>query len=194
MTASDLHLDITTDLRRSMRRVRIALLLFGLPCAWSLTGLYFRSTLPALVPRLPEILEVSAGLTMVGVIIAILVGWTATRDALRQQDLVLRNRTNQLALTRRKLETLKLQRASELRLQDQKLKYSVAIREARRRIDDLKQAPLPNSPGHQGTESAPEPSSHGWQEPPGSPASPQRAFHDSPVTGTKPPSDFRKDQ
>ena len=151
-------------------------------------------TWPAPAPRLPELLEVSAGLTMVGVIITILAGWTATRDALRQQDFVLRDRTNQLALTRRKLETLKLQRASELRLQDQKLKYSVAIREARRRIDDLKQAPLPNSPGHQGTESAPEPSSHGWQEPPGSPASPQRAFRDSPVTGPKPPSDFQKDQ
>ncbi len=189
VTASDSTPDIVTDLRRSLRRVRVALLIFGIPCAWSLTGLYFRSSLPTPVPRLPEMLEVIAAMAMIGFVGTILMGWTATRDALGQQNLALREHRTRLALSQLKLKTVQMRYELELRLRNQELTHCVTMRTARLKMDGFEQARLPNesniqSPGPE--RNSPSTDRHQLA---GSQTDAQQDFRDTPVVETEPAAD-----
>ena len=189
VTTSDSTPDIVTDLRRSLRRVRIGLLIFGVPCAWSLTGLYFRSSLPALVPRLPEMLEAIAAMTMIGFVGTILIGWTATRNALGQQILALREHRTQLALSQLELKTLQMRYELELRLRNQELTHCVAMRTARLKMDGFEQARLPNESNIQNPgpdRNSPSTDRHQLAD---SQTDAQRDFRDTPVVETEPAAD-----
>ncbi len=128
---------IVTALDRSMRRVRLSLVLYGVPCLISLAGLGFRSALGGFSPNLPEYLEIAATLTAVGLLLVIVAGWLATRRALRQLDLKLRDSTARLALNRQELEAAKARHALERQIKTMELEHAVAIREARLRIREL---------------------------------------------------------
>ena len=142
--ASNLDRNITKNLRRSLRRVRSALLLFSVPWGWSLVGLYFQSNLPTSVPQLPAILEILAAITMIGFVTATLVGWTVTRGANHRLQLALRECGNQLNLARLELETSRAQHMLEMRLKQQELNHAVAIRKARLKIEGLDKVRLQN--------------------------------------------------
>ena len=129
--------DIVTALDRSMRRVRLLLVLYGVPCLISLAGLGLRGALSGLSPNLPGYLEVAATLTAVGLLLVIVAGWLATRRALRQLDLKLRESTARLALNRQEIEAVKARHALERKIKTMELEHAVAIREARLRIREL---------------------------------------------------------
>ena len=129
--------DIVTALDRSMRRVRLSLVLYGVPCLISLAGLGLRGTLSGLSPNLPEYLEIAATLTAVGLLLVIAAGWLATRRAMRQLDLRLRESTARLALNRQEIEAAKARHALERQIKNMELEHAVAIREARLRIREL---------------------------------------------------------
>ena len=79
-----------TDLDRSIRRVRTALLLFGVPCAAALTGLAFHTEVSPLLDIAPKMLRVIAAPTGFLTLISVMVGWRALRRTLRTQDEKLR--------------------------------------------------------------------------------------------------------
>ncbi len=132
--------EIVTALDRSMRRVRVSLVLYGVPCLISLAGLGFRASLTGISPLLPDILEIAATLTAVGLLLVILAGWLATRRALRQLDLRLRESTARLALNRQEIEAAKTRHALERQVKTLELEHAVASREARLRIRELERA------------------------------------------------------
>ncbi len=129
--------DIVTALDRSMRRVRLSLVLYGVPCLISLAGLGLRGALSGLSPSLPGYLEIAATLTAVGLLLVIVAGWLATRRALRQLDLKLRESTARLTLNRQEIEGAKARHALERKIKTMELEHAVAIREARLRIREL---------------------------------------------------------
>ena len=129
--------DIVTALDRSMRRVRLSLVLYGVPCLISLAGLGLRGALSGLSPNLPGYLEIAATLTAVGLLLVIVAGWLATRRALRQLDLKLRESTSRLTLNRQEIEAAKARHALERKIKTMELEHAVAIREARLRIREL---------------------------------------------------------
>ncbi len=129
--------DIVTALDRSMRRVRLSLVLYGVPCLISLAGLGLRGALSGLSPNLPGYLEIAATLTAVGLLLVIVAGWLATRRALRQLDLKLRESTARLNLNRQEIEAAKARHALERKIKTMELEHAVAIREARLRIREL---------------------------------------------------------
>ena len=129
--------DIVTALDRSMRRVRLSLVLYGVPCLISLAGLGLRGALSGLSPNLPGYLEIAATLTAVGLLLVIVAGWLATRRALRQLDLRLRESTARLNLNRQEIEAAKARHALERKIKTMELEHAVAIREARLRIREL---------------------------------------------------------
>ena len=129
--------DIVTALDRSMRRVRLSLVLYGVPCLISLAGLGLRGTLSGLSPNLPGYLEIAATLTAVGLLLVIVAGWLATRRALRQLDLKLRESNSRLTLNRQEIEAAKARHALERKIKTMELEHAVAIREARLRIREL---------------------------------------------------------
>ncbi len=129
--------DIVHALNRSMRRVRLSLVLYGVPCLISLAGLGLRGGLSGLSPNLPDYLEVAATLTAVGLVLVIVAGWLATRRALRQLDLKLRESTAQLTLNRQEIEAVKARHTLERKIKTMELEHAVAIREARLRIREL---------------------------------------------------------
>ncbi len=129
--------DVVTALDRSMRRVRVSLVLYGVPCLISLAGLGFRGALGGLSPNLPEYLEIAATLTAAGLLLVIVAGWQATRRALRQLDLKLRESTARLTLNRQEIEAAKARHGLERQIKTMELEHAVAIREARLRIREL---------------------------------------------------------
>ena len=129
--------EIVTVLDRSMRRVRLSLVLYGVPCLISLAGLGFRGALTGLSPNLPEYLEIAATFTAVGLLLVLAAGWQATRRALRQLDLKLRETTARLDLNRQEIEAVKARHALERKIKTMELEHAVAIREARLRIREL---------------------------------------------------------
>ena len=129
--------DIVTALDRSMRRVRLSLVLYGVPCLISLAGLGLRGALSGLSPNLPGYLEIAATLTAVGLLLVIVAGWLATRRALRQLDLKLRESNSRLTLNRQEIEAAKARHALERKIKTMELEHAVAIREARLRIREL---------------------------------------------------------
>ena len=129
--------EIVTALDRSMRRVRLSLVLYGVPCLISLAGLGLRGALSGLSPNLPDYLEVAATLTAVGLLLVIVAGWLATRRALRQLDLKLRESTTRLTLNRQEIEAAKTRHTLERKIKTMELEHAVAIREARLRIREL---------------------------------------------------------
>ena len=129
--------EIVTALDRSMRRVRLSLVLYGVPCLISLAGLGFRGALAGLSPSLPAYFEIAATLTAVGLLLVIAAGWQATRRALRQLDLKLRETTARLTLNRQEIEAVKARHALERKIKTMELEHAVAIREARLRIREL---------------------------------------------------------
>ena len=144
--------DIVTALDRSMRRVRLSLVLYGVPCLISLAGLGLRGALSGLSPNLPGYLEIAATLTAVGLLLVIVAGWLATRRALRQLDLKLRESTSRLTLNRQEIEAAKARHALERKIKTMELEHAVAIREARLRIRELdrtldERAPAPQPAG-----------------------------------------------
>ena len=132
--------EIVTALDRSMRRVRVSLVLYGVPCLISLAGLGFRTTLTGLSPVLPDVLEIAATVTAVGLLLVIMAGWMATRRALRQLDLRLRESTARLALNRQEIEAAKTRHGLERQIKTLELEQAVASREARLRIRELERA------------------------------------------------------
>ena len=144
--------DIVTALDRSMRRLRLSLVLYGVPCLISLAGLGLRGALSGLSPNLPGYLEIAATLTAVGLLLVIVAGWLATRRALRQLDLKLRESTSRLTLNRQEIEAAKARHALERKIKTMELEHAVAIREARLRIRELdrtldERAPAPQPAG-----------------------------------------------
>ncbi len=129
--------EIVTVLDRSMRRVRLSLVLYGVPCLISLAGLGFRGALAGLSPNLPAYLEIAATLTAVGLLLVLAAGWQATRRALRQLDLKLRETTARLALNRQEIDAVKARHTLERRIKTMEIEHAVAIREARLRIREL---------------------------------------------------------
>ena len=171
--------DVVAALDRSMRRVRMSLVLYGVPCLISLAGLGFRATLAGISPLLPDILEIAATLSAVGLLLVVMAGWLATRRALRQLDLRLRESTARLALNRQEIEAAKTRHALERQVKTLELEHAVASREARLRIRELERAlderPAPADPA---------PAAAG--APPPDPAPPRRA----PEAGSpEPPAD-----
>ena len=148
--------DIVTALDRSMRRVRVSLVLYGVPCLISLAGLGFRGALGGLSPNLPGYLEIAATLTAVGLLLVIVAGWLATRRALRQLDLKLRESTARLTLNRQEIETAKARHGLERQIKTMELQHAVAIREARLRIRELDRSldDRPPAPGPAAAEPA----------------------------------------
>lgn len=148
--------DVVAALDRSKRRVRMSLVLYGVPCLISLAGLGFRATLAGISPILPDILEIAATLSAVGLLLVVMAGWLATRRALRQLDLRLRESTARLALNRQEIEAAKTRHALERQVKTLELEHAVASREARLRIRELERAlderpapadPAPAAPG-----------------------------------------------
>lgn len=129
--------EIVTALNRSMRRVRLSLVLYGVPCLIALAGLGFRGALTGLSPNLPGYFEIAATLTAAGLLLVIAGGWQATRRALRQLDLRLREAGARLTLNRREIEAVKARHALERKIRTMELEHAVAIREARLRIREL---------------------------------------------------------
>lgn len=146
--------DVVAALDRSMRRVRMSLVLYGVPCLISLAGLGFRATLAGISPLLPDILEIAATLSAVGLLLVVMAGWLATRRALRQLDLRLRESTARLALNRQEIEAAKTRHALERQVKTLELEHAVASREARLRIRELERAlderPAPAAPAPAG--------------------------------------------
>lgn len=142
--------DVVAALDRSKRRVRMSLVLYGVPCLISLAGLGFRATLAGISPLLPDILEIAATLSAVGLLLVVMAGWLATRRALRQLDLRLRESTARLALNRQEIEAAKTRHALERQVKTLELEHAVASREARLRIRELERAlderPAPADP------------------------------------------------
>ena len=128
---------IVTALDRSMRRVRLSLVLYGVPCLISLAGLGLRGTLSGFSPNLPDYLEIAATLSAVGLLLVIVAGWLATRRALRQLDLKVRDSTARLTLNRQEIEAARARHALERKIKTMELEHAVAIREARLRIREL---------------------------------------------------------
>ena len=149
--------EIVTALGRSMRRVRMALALYGVPCLIALAGLGFRSALTRISPRLPDVLEIAATLGAVGLLLVVMAGWQATRRALRQLDLRLRESTARLALARQEIEAAGNRRALERRIETLKIEHEVASREARLRIRELEQELAERRPRPADPEPAPTP-------------------------------------
>ena len=159
--------DVVAALDRSMRRVRMSLVLYGVPCLISLAGLGFRATLAGISPLLPDILEIAATLSAVGLLLVVMAGWLATRRALRQLDLRLRESTARLALNRQEIEAAKTRHALERQVKTLELEHAVASREARLRIRELERALDERS-----APAAPAPAAAG--APPPDPAPPRR--------------------
>ena len=145
--------EIVTALDRSMRRVRVSLVLYGVPCLIALAGLGFRGALTGISPLLPDVLEIAATLTAVGLLLVVTAGWLATRRALRQLDLRLRESTARLALNRQEIEAARTRHALERQIKTLELEHAVTSREARLRIRELERelderppAPQPAEP------------------------------------------------
>jgi hypothetical protein len=132
--------EIVTALDRSMRRVRVSLVLYGVPCLIALAGLGFRGALTGISPLLADYLEIAATVTAVGLLLVIMAGWLATRRALRQLDLRLRESTARLALNRQEIEAAKTRHGLERQIKTLELEQAVASREARLRIRELERA------------------------------------------------------
>ncbi len=147
--------EIVTALDRSMRRVRLSMVLYGVPCLISLAGLGLRGALSGLSPNLPDYLEVAATLTAVGLLLVIVAGWLATRGALRQLDLRLRESTAQLTLNRQEIEAAKARHALERKMKTMELEHAVAIREARLRIRELDRTLDERAPAQEPAAAAP---------------------------------------
>ena len=129
--------EIVTALDRSMRRVRVSLALYGVPCLIALAGLGFRPALTRVSPSLPDVLEIAATLGAVGLLLVVMAGWQATRRALRQLDLRLRESAARLALDRQEIEAARNRRALERRIKTLEIEHEVASREAHLRIREL---------------------------------------------------------
>ena len=132
--------EIVAALDRSMRRVRVSLALYGVPCLIALAGLGFRGALTGISPVLADYLEIAATVAAVGLLLVIMAGWLATRRALRQLDLRLRESTARLALNRQEIEATKTRHALERQVKTLELEHAVASREARLRIRELERA------------------------------------------------------
>ncbi len=165
---------IVTALDRSMRRVRLSLVLYGVPCLISLAGLGFRGALGGLSPNLPEYLEIAATLTAVGLLLVVVAGWLATRRALRQLDLKLRDSTGRLALNRQELEAAKARHALERQIKTMELEHAVAIREARLRIRELDRTLDERAPGQEPAAAAPAAGAKARRPPPATLNRPRR--------------------
>ena len=143
--------DVVTAMDRSMRRVRVSLLLYGVPCLIALAGLGFRAALAGISPLLPDVLEIAATITAVGLLLVVTAGWLATRRAMRQLDIRLRESTARLARNRLEIEAAETRHALERQIKTLELEQAVAIREARLRIRELERAlderrPAPGGP------------------------------------------------
>ncbi len=132
--------EIVAALDGSMRRVRVSLVLYGVPCLIALAGLGFRGALTGISPLFADYLEIAATVTAVGLLLVIMAGWLATRRALRQLDLRLRESTARLALNRQEIEAARTRHALERQVKTLELEHAVASREARLRIRELERA------------------------------------------------------
>ena len=180
--------DIVTALDRSMRRVRLSLVLYGVPCLISLAGLGLRGALSGLSPNLPGYLEIAATLTAVGLLLVIVAGWLATRRALRQLDLKLRESTAQLTLNRQEIEAVKARHALERKIKTMELEHAVAIREARLRIRELDRTLDERTPAQEPAAPQPGPGASTRRPPPATLNRPRRilpeADSDQPAAAT----------
>lgn len=129
--------DVTAALDRSMRRVRLSLVLYGVPCLTALAGLGFRGALAGISPLLPEVLEIAATLSAVGLLLVVTAGWLATRRAMRQLDLRLRESAARLDRNRLEIEAAGTRHALERQIKTLELEQAVTSREARLRIREL---------------------------------------------------------
>ena len=166
--------EIVAALDRSMRRVRLSLVLYGVPCLISLAGLGLRGALSGLSPSLPGYLEIAATLTAVGLLLVIVAGWLATRGALRQLDLRLRESNAQLTLNRQEIEAAKARHALERKIKTMELEHAVAIREARLRIRELDRTLDERAPAQEPAPAAPAAGSSQRRPPPATLNRPRR--------------------
>ena len=126
-----------TDLDQRMRRVRIALLLLGIPFVCALVARAFQAELLQEFPIRPDAFDIAALVTGGLVLLVVVVGWFGDRQALRRQERQLLTQANELALNRQKLEARDKQHLLELSLKDKQIEKEVAVREERGKLHDL---------------------------------------------------------
>ena len=112
-----------------MRVARVALFLFGVPCAASLAGLQLQSSLAQVLPLRIETIGLTAVTTGIGLLATMLTAWMADRWVVRRQERKLVELSTEIALTRRELESEETRYALELKLKDQELETERARRE-----------------------------------------------------------------
>lgn len=128
-----------TDLDRRMRRVRIALLFFGIPFVAALVALAFRVELSQQFPIRSDAFDIAVAVTGGLVVLVVIVGWFGDRQVLRAQERQLLEQGNQLALHRQAVQARDKQHLLELSLKDKQLEKEVAIREERGKYHELEQ-------------------------------------------------------
>ena len=114
---------------RRMRVARVALFLFGVPCAASLAGLQLQSSLAQVLPLRIETISLTAVTTGIGLLATMLTAWMADRWVVRRQERKLVELSTEIALARRELESEETRYAMELKLKDQELETERARRE-----------------------------------------------------------------
>ena len=167
-----------TDLDRSIRRVRTALLLFGVPCAAALTGLAFHTEVSPLLDIPPEMLRVIAAPTGFLSLVSVMVGWRALRRTLRTQDEKLRGCIAELSLKRQELSAARAQHELEMKLKTQELE----MRDDRIRIIELERALAQDRSDSENTgptSASNRPSSSEHREPPISLNRPRKILRDA---------------
>ncbi|MEE2637169.1 MAG: hypothetical protein VYE68_08070 [Acidobacteriota bacterium] len=146
-----------TDRDRKPHRVRVALMVFGILCALSLGALGFRNAMIELSPQLSASLQILVGVSLAGLIVTALTGWTRTRRTLRQQTRELADTAQRLRVARVELDTTRTRHELELRVKTLELEYAVTTRTSRLRIQELEQALERHTGAVQLTEAEPAP-------------------------------------
>ena len=130
-----------TDLDQRMRRVRIALLLLGIPFLGALTARAFQAEILQQFPVVgPDAFDIASLVTGALVALVVIVGWFGDRQTLRRQERRLLEQANELALHRQRLEARDKQHGLELSLKDKQIEKEVAIREERVKYFEFQQA------------------------------------------------------
>ncbi len=130
-----------TDLDQRMRRVRIALLLLGIPFLVALTARAFQAELLQQFPVVrPDAFDVASMVTGGLVVLVVIVGWFGDRQTLRKQERRVLEQANELALQRQRLEARDKQHGLELSLKDKQIEKEVAIREERGKYFEFQQS------------------------------------------------------
>lgn len=126
-----------TNLDRTIRRVQIALFLFGAFFVVSIGGLWLgRDLLVNLAPP-RQLLGAAAFVSTLGMLLTVLLGWIADRRTLRRQELDLEKQALNMQFKAQELDSKARQHELELQLKEQELQKEIEVREDRLKIREL---------------------------------------------------------